>query len=193
MSTLLAQTKLPTAFSQFEMIAFESEFKDFPHIALIAKGTDLSQTINVRVHSECMTGDVFGSLRCDCGDQLHQSMDYLGSNGGVLLYLRQEGRGIGLVNKMNAYNLQDKGLDTFEANRELGHQDDERDFTPAQEMLGSLGVSSIRLITNNPEKIRVLKEAGINVAERIALHIPTKKENLDYLTAKVNKGHLIDL
>lgn len=193
MSTLLAQTKLPTSFTEFEMIAFESEFESFPHIALVAKGTDLSKTVNLRVHSECMTGDVFGSLRCDCGEQLESSMDYLGANGGVLLYLRQEGRGIGLINKMKAYNLQDEGLDTFEANRQLGHQDDERDFKPAYEMLVSLGVSSVNLITNNPDKMSSLKEAGIAVIDRIALQIAPKKENLDYLTAKVNKGHLIDL
>ena len=147
----------------------------------------------VRLHSECLTGDVFGSLKCDCGPQLKEALRIIGAaGGGILLYLRQEGRGIGLVNKIRAYSLQDRGLDTVDANRRLGFADDERDYAHAAAMLRALGVERVRLLTNNPAKVEGLEAAGIAVAERVPHQMPANPHNADYLATKRKKsGHLL--
>ncbi len=190
-----ANSTLPTKWGIFSIYAVASEFADFPHVALVAEGTrlvDHINPVNVRIHSECMTGDLFGSVRCDCGEQLHFSMEYLALHGGVLLYLRQEGRGIGIVNKLRAYNLQDEGLDTFAANRELGFHDDERDFTIAREMLQMLEIQKINIITNNPNKLDIFKNSGIQVINRIPVETSPNQVNHSYLEAKKKfGGHLL--
>ncbi len=188
----LAQTLLPTAFGNFEMIAFESGFEDFPHLALWSTVNASAEPLNVRVHSECMTGDVFGSRKCDCGEQLHAAMELFGREGGMLIYLRQEGRGIGLVNKMKAYNLQREGLDTIKANHALGFHSDERDFTPAIEILRELGVRQIHLYTNNPEKVDAFKDSGVEVVERRPMEIAPHPDNEAYLrTKRTGMGHFL--
>lgn len=174
------------------MIAFESEFEGFPHLALWSVVAPEERPLNVRIHSECMTGDVFGSRKCDCGEQLHAAMDVFGKEGGILLYLRQEGRGIGLVNKMKAYNLQREGLDTIKANHALGFHADERDYGPAIEMLNTLGIARIRLYTNNPEKVDAFAGTGIEVVERRPIEITPHPENADYLrTKRSDMGHFL--
>ncbi len=189
------QTSLPTKWGMFSMYAMNSEFADFPHVALVAEGTSLEGSddpVNIRIHSECMTGDLFGSTRCDCGEQLDFALEYIAVHGGVLLYLRQEGRGIGIINKLHAYNLQDKGLDTFEANRELGFHDDERDFTVALDMLEMLGIHRVNVITNNPEKLEVFAESPVEVVGRIPVEIVPNNINFQYLSAKKKyRGHLL--
>lgn len=188
----LASTRLPTAFGDFEMIAYPSEHPDFPHLVLRSEKTPEAGPVNVRVHSECMTGDVFGSRRCDCGEQLHTAMDLFGREGGLLIYLRQEGRGIGLVNKMRAYNLQDEGMDTIKANHALGFHADERDYGPAIAILHSLGIKQLRLYTNNPEKVDSFKDSGIEVIERCSIEIAPHHDNEAYLRTKVNDmGHFL--
>jgi GTP cyclohydrolase II len=146
----------------------------------------------VRLHSECLTGDVFGSLKCDCGPQLKEALTLIGDAGsGVLLYLRQEGRGIGLANKLRAYALQDRGLDTVDANLRLGFADDERDYAHAAAILQALGIDEVRLLTNNPNKVAALEAEGIKVAERVAHHMSANPHNADYLAVKRSKsGHL---
>ena len=145
----------------------------------------------VRVHSECMTGDVFASKRCDCGEQLHNALDHFKRHGGMLIYLRQEGRGIGLVEKLRAYNLQDEGMNTYEANTAMGHGEDERQYSDAVDILGHFGIKSIRLLTNNPAKEKALNAAGLEVVERIPLRGTETVENADYLKAKKEiTGHL---
>lgn len=187
----LAETKLPTTYGEYTMHAYDSGKEDFPHIVLV-QGIEKDKVVNVRIHSECMTGDVFSSVRCDCGEQLDASMHHFHENGGVLIYLRQEGRGIGLINKMKAYNLQDEGLDTIKANHALGFHTDERNFTDAIEILKDLGIASINLLTNNPEKLDAFKDSGIEVNERIAIEIRARKENKDYLeTKRSGMGHFI--
>ena len=187
----LAETELPTAHGKYTMVAYESEFEDFPHLALHTLKPD-HEVVDVRIHSECMTGDVFSSVRCDCGEQLHCSMDHFAEKGGILIYLRQEGRGIGLVNKMKAYNLQDGGMDTIKANHALGFHTDLRDFTPAIEILKDLGISKINLLTNNPEKIDAFDDSGVEVVERVAIEIKPRKENEAYLaTKRTGMGHFI--
>ncbi|MBW0143952.1 GTP cyclohydrolase II [Sphingomicrobium clamense] len=170
-------------------------FRDFAngeeHVALIV-GAFGGKPPLARLHSECLTGDVFGSLKCDCGPQLQQALALLGKEGGgILLYLRQEGRGIGLANKIRAYSLQDGGLDTVDANRRLGFADDARDYRVAAGMLKALKVDAVRLLTNNPNKVAGLDEAGIEVVERVAHHLPTNPHNADYIaTKKSRSGHL---
>lgn len=158
------------------------------HIAL-QFGTPGSSTPIVRVHSECMTGDVFGSARCDCGPQLQESISRLHEAGGYLLYLRQEGRGVGLYNKLDAYHLQELGHDTFEANRALGHRDDERDYRAAAEMLGALGISRITLITNNPDKCAQLEALGIDIASVLPTGVFFGRHNYEYLQTKILHSH----
>jgi len=188
---ILERTFLPTSHGEFEMVAFESGVKDFPHLALMTENLDLSKPVLTRVHSECLTGDLFGSVRCDCGEQLERSLNQIYNEGGVLLYLRQEGRGIGLVNKMKAYNLQDEGLDTIQANHALGFGTDDRDFNIALEMYNLLGVSSIRLLTNNPNKVTAFDGSGITMVERVPLIIQAQKGNEGYLKVKKEQmGHL---
>lgn len=188
---ILERTFLPTSHGEFEMIAFDSGVEDFPHLALMTKNLDLSNPVLTRVHSECLTGDLFGSVRCDCGEQLDESLAQINKAGGVLLYLRQEGRGIGLINKMKAYNLQDEGLDTIQANHALGFGTDDRDFNIALQMYRLLGVTSIKLLTNNPNKVTAFDDSGITMVERVPLIIQAQKGNEGYLKVKKEQmGHL---
>ena len=183
---------LPTKYGEFEMITFKSEFNDFPHVVLFSK-TDYSDIPAVRVHSECMTGDVFSSGRCDCGEQLDAAMEYVAKYGGLIIYLRQEGRGIGLNNKLLAYNLQDQGYDTYAANEKLGLHQDNRNFTIAADILKELSIQKINLLTNNPDKVQQLKESGIKIEKRIPIEIKALDSNRSYLqTKKDQKGHILD-
>jgi len=188
----LESAHLPTQFGDFDIIAFGTNKSDaMPHLALVSKALDVSKTIYLRMHSECMTGDVFGSVRCDCGEQLTYSMKYLAENGGILLYLRQEGRGIGLVNKLKAYNLQSEGLNTLDANTHLGFEPDERDYKAAVEILEDLGVQSVELLTNNPLKIEAIRNSSIEIVDRIPVIIEPQPDNEAYITTKQEKmGHL---
>lgn len=182
--TPLVHAKLPTSSGTYDIYAFDSGRAELPHLALVSQDLDVKSVVDVRVHSECITGDVFGSLRCDCGEQLQAAMKHFELFGGILLYLRQEGRGIGIINKLKAYNLQDEGLDTAEANIALGFHADERDYTPAIQILKTLGVSQVRILTNNPEKFEAFENSGIEVIERLALQIEAHKENEFYLDTK---------
>ena len=163
-----------------------------PHLILSTKGLDFEsdQTMLVRIHSECITGDVFGSLRCDCGEQLHTAMDQIQGEGGIVLYMRQEGRGIGIEEKLKAYKLQDDGLDTYEANLQLGHGADERCYKEAIAILTKLGVQKIKLLTNNPKKIDAIEKSEISLIERLPIIIPSVQENKAYLKSKQTHGHL---
>jgi GTP cyclohydrolase II len=187
----VAQAGLPTRYGTFEMFVYDApEHKE--HVALTLGAIDDGEPILVRAHSECLTGDVFGSSRCDCGEQLADSLRFLQERGrGVLLYLRQEGRGVGLTNKISAYALQERGLDTVEANLALGLPEDTRDYRAAADMLLDLGVRRARLLTNNPAKIEGLERYGVEVVERVPLGILPNPWNLGYLRTKREKmGHL---
>jgi GTP cyclohydrolase II len=175
-----------------QIVAFRASDDGEEHVALVI-GAFGGKPPLVRLHSECLTGDVFGSLKCDCGPQLKEALRIIGAaGGGVLLYLRQEGRGIGLANKLRAYALQDRGLDTVDANRRLGFADDERNYGHAAAMLRALGIEEVHLLTNNPNKVAGLEAAGISVAARVAHHMPANPHNADYLATKRKKsGHLI--
>ncbi|HWG89837.1 MAG TPA: GTP cyclohydrolase II [Candidatus Thermoplasmatota archaeon] len=190
---VLHREPFATEFGDFTLVTFQNGVDDRPHLALVKGDVCSREDVPVRLHSECVTGDVLGSLRCDCRDQLHESLRQLARrNRGVLLYLRQEGRGIGLVNKLRAYALQDKGLDTVEANHALGFADDLRDYRAAALMLRALGVRSIRLLTNNPNKLRGLEANGVRVADRVPLALPPNPHNHRYLeTKRVRSGHLL--
>ena len=190
---LLVESRLPTKFGGFRVLAFDSGLEEMPHLALVSdsfKNNGVA-AVSVRIHSECMTGDVLRSSRCDCGDQLAFSMALLQKSGGVLIYLRQEGRGIGLVEKLKAYNLQDAGQDTYEANLNLGHPEDGRTFEPAIEIIRHLGIYKIKVLTNNPEKVRAFDDLeDIEVVERVPLQVGSDAENKEYLEAKkIVKGH----
>lgn len=189
---IVSRARLPLEeLPETQIIALRASDDGQEHVALLI-GAFGGEPPLVRMHSECLTGDVFGSLKCDCGPQLKEALKIIGAaGGGVLLYLRQEGRGIGLANKLRAYALQDRGLDTVEANRRLGFGDDERDYAHAAAMLRSLGIDRVRLLTNNPAKVAGLEEAGIAVLERVAHHMPANPHNADYLATKRKKsGHL---
>lgn len=189
--SIASRAKLPTRTAeQAEIVAFRSAEDAAEHIALLIGAPDGRPPL-VRLHSECLTGDVLGSLKCDCGPQLHGAIDAMASAGwGILLYLRQEGRGIGLVNKLRAYALQEQGFDTVDANLRLGFSDDERDFTVAAAMLKRLGQDEVRLLTNNPRKAVGLEAAGIHVVEQVPLRIPGNPHNTAYLeTKKRRSGH----
>ena len=189
----IENTHLPTTYGEFEMIAYESQFKDFPHIVLMTKKKLEIDSCIVRIHSECMTGDIFSSQRCDCGEQLDYSLNYINKHGGVLVYLRQEGRGIGLVNKMKAYNLQDKGLDTFAANIKLGLHQDARNYQVAIDILEELGIKSVRLLTNNPDKLKIFDNSRIQLKERLPIEVSPSSHNSNYLKAKRDqKGHFLN-
>ncbi|MGF1471029.1 MAG: GTP cyclohydrolase II [Rubrobacteraceae bacterium] len=189
----VANAVLPTRYGEFELSVYETPGRK-QELALTVGEVDDGDPVVVRLHSECLTGDIFGSERCDCGKQLEYSLKLLQELGrGVLLYLRQEGRGIGLLNKMYAYMLQDRGLDTVEANLALGLPEDARDYGVAAEMLRDLGAHQVRLLTNNPAKIEGLERHGVEILERLPLRVPHKASNLEYLKTKQRKmGHLLD-
>ena len=190
---IVARARLPLEdMPETQIVAFRASDDGQEHVALLV-GAFGGKAPLVRLHSECLTGDVFGSLKCDCGPQLREALRIIAAEGGgVLLYLRQEGRGIGLANKVRAYSLQDRGLDTVEANRRLGFADDERDYSRAAAMLKSLGIDRVRLLTNNPDKLRGLEAVGIEIPERVAHQMPANPHNADYLATKRKKsGHLL--
>lgn len=196
MVKIQAEANVPTEFGVFRIVAFSSLEEDWmPHFAVIAKDTDFSKVVNVRFHSECITGEVFHSQKCECGQQLAATMEYIQKNGGVMIYLRQEGRNIGIINKLKAYALQEKGLDTVQANLELGLPADDRDFGIALEILELLGIKEINLITNNPDKISfVEKSEKVKLHSRIPLEIAPNTENEGYLKTKKDYfGHFLSL
>jgi GTP cyclohydrolase II len=191
---IVAVANLPTLFGDFQVVAFYNNTDEEEHIALISGDVCGKEEVPVRLHSECLTGDAIGSLRCDCRDQLILAMKKVASlDNGIVLYLRQEGRGIGLLNKVKAYQLQDFGYDTVEANKALGFEGDERDYRIAAHMLMALEVKSINLLTNNPKKVKDLKRHGINVVGRIPILIEPNVYNERYLKTKMKKlGHTLD-
>ncbi len=188
---IVGRARLPVSTGDGELIAFRSDGGGPEHLALLLGRPALDVPVLTRLHSSCLTGDILGSLRCDCGPQLHAAMAQLAAAGGVLLYLQQEGRGIGLVNKLRAYELQDQGFDTLDANERLGFAADERDFRLAAAMLRALGVGAVRLLTNNPGKVAALETAGVQVTERVALAVGAGTDNAAYLeTKRARAGHL---
>jgi 3,4-dihydroxy 2-butanone 4-phosphate synthase/GTP cyclohydrolase II len=193
--TRKVRARIPTAQGEFHLYLYANDADDKEHLALVLGEVQGKTNVLVRVHSECFTGDVLGSRRCDCGDQLHLSMQNIARQGeGVLIYLRQEGRGIGLLDKLRAYNLQDLGYDTVEANLALGHQADEREYSVAAQILEDLGVRSVQLLTNNPSKIKHLRQLGMPVTRRVPLETAVNAENATYLFTKVQRmNHLLSL
>ncbi len=191
----MVSARIPTDEAEFHLYLYHNNHDDKEHLALVLGEVAGKSDVLVRLHSECFTGDVLGSRRCDCGEQLHFAMQQIAAAGeGVLIYLRQEGRGIGLLDKLRAYNLQDEGYDTVEANLLLGHQADERDYTVAARILEDLGTRSIRLITNNPHKIETLRQLGIAVTERVPVEPTVYDENAQYLFTKVTRmNHMLNL
>jgi 3,4-dihydroxy 2-butanone 4-phosphate synthase/GTP cyclohydrolase II len=189
------ETRLPTRYGgEFRLIAYENDIDGLEHLAFVKGEINPEDVVLVRVHSECMTGDVFGSMRCDCGEQLRLAMAMIAKEGkGVLVYMRQEGRGIGLVNKIKAYSLQDEGADTVEANEALGFGDDLRDYGVGAQILNDIGVRKMKLITNNPRKIVGLEGYGLSVVERIHLELPPTPDNIHYMQTKREKlGHILN-
>jgi GTP cyclohydrolase II len=189
------ETILPTEWGSFRMIAYsENEENWMPHLALIHENTDFDKPVPIRLHSECLTGDIFHSTKCECGKQLHQSLAYFQENGGILLYLRQEGRNIGLINKMKAYNLQKNGKNTVEANLALGLPADGRNFEEAIQILEDLQLKSILLLTNNPEKLAAFEKSTIQLIGRIPIEIKASVHNQNYLeTKKMFFNHFLEL
>jgi GTP cyclohydrolase II len=189
------ETKLPTDWGNFKIIAYSEDENDWmPHIVLIHEKTDFQNTIPVRFHSECLTGDIFHSKKCECGKQLHSAMAYFEENGGILIYLRQEGRNIGIINKLKAYKLQEEGKNTVEANLELGFPADSRSFDEVIEILNDLKVNSIFLLTNNPEKVALFDNSSIVLKGRIPIEIKATMESKKYLeTKKEFFKHFLDL
>ncbi|MCV6591041.1 MAG: GTP cyclohydrolase II [Marinobacterium sp.] len=189
----VATSKLPTPWGVFDMVGFEEETTGKEHVALVFGEVSGETPVLARVHSECLTGDALFSLRCDCGFQLQEALKNIAEAGsGVLLYLRQEGRGIGLLNKIKAYHLQDGGADTVEANEALGFAADMRDYSMCQPMLSHLGIEAVRLMTNNPRKVKALSEFNVNVAERVPLQVGKNRHNEHYLATKMGKlGHMM--
>lgn len=187
-----AKAKLPTPFGDFLLIGFEEISSGNNHVALVYGDITDGKPVLSRIHSECLTGDALFSLRCDCGFQLEAALKQIAMEGrGVLLYHRQEGRNIGLLNKIRAYYLQDQGFDTVEANLKLGFKPDERDFTVCADMYKLLAINEVRLLTNNPKKLEIIKKAGINIVERIPLIVGRNPNNNNYLNAKASKlGHI---
>ncbi|MGD9097149.1 MAG: GTP cyclohydrolase II, partial [Desulfobacterales bacterium] len=188
-----AETNIPTIAGEFRIVVYENDVDNLTHLALVKGAVDPEKPVLVRVHSECLTGDVFGSMRCDCGDQLHRAMQKIETEGaGVVLYLRQEGRGIGLVNKIKAYALQEAGLDTVEANEELGFKSDMRNYGIGAQILVDLGVRQMRLMTNNPKKMVGLEGYGLSIVEQVPIEIEPNEFNRCYLNCKKLKmGHML--
>ena len=181
---------MPTEFGDFDCYLYQVNTDDSEHLALVRGKIDSEKPISVRVHSECLTGDVFGSRRCDCGGQLHTALGHIAKEGGVLLYLRQEGRGIGLAAKIHAYKLQEQGFDTIEANEKLGYDSDLRDYGMGAQMLYDLGVRKIRLLTNNPKKVIGLEGYGLEIVEQVPIRLPSNPHNEKYLeTKRTRMGH----
>ena len=194
--TRAAETVIPTFYGgDFKAIAYENQVDYHEHLALVKGDINSDEPMLVRVHSECLTGDVFGSLRCDCGPQLRTAMEMIKKEGrGIIVYMHQEGRGIGLANKLRAYALQDEGKDTVEANEALGFKSDLRDYGLGAQILVNLGVKKIKLMTNNPKKIVGLKGYGLEIVERVEIQTPPTKNNVKYLETKRKKmGHLLNL
>lgn len=190
----VAKSQLPTAWGIFTIYGFEDDLNGKEHVALVYGEVNDGQSVLARLHSECLTGDALFSRRCDCGPQLNAALEKIAKEGrGVLLYLRQEGRGIGLLNKLKAYALQDQGADTVEANEQLGFQADQREYSMCKPMLDYLDVHSVRLMTNNPRKVKALEDVGVAVAERIPLHVGLNPFNERYLATKAGKlGHWME-
>lgn len=193
-SNVPSSAKLPTKFGLFDIHVHHEEKTGLDHVALMMGSMEGPDPVLLRVHSECLTGDAFTSLRCDCGPQLDAALSAIATNGyGCLLYLRQEGRGIGLHAKIQAYHLQDRGADTLDANLMLGHPADGRDYGIAATMLSNLGINSVALLTNNPDKVKQLEIHGIEVAKQVPLIAGVGEENLDYIQTKIRRmGHMID-
>jgi 3,4-dihydroxy 2-butanone 4-phosphate synthase/GTP cyclohydrolase II len=189
----VAEAKLPTDYGEFRIHVFESLIDKQHHVALVMGQVEPDDRVLVRVHSQCLTGDIFSSSRCDCGGQLHRALEMIGRAGqGVLLYLRQEGRGIGLVHKIMAYQLQDQGQDTVEANESLGFKPDQRDYGIGAQILHELGLHRILLLTNNPRKFVGLEGYGLEIADRVALEVPPSDTSRRYLKTKKEKlGHIL--
>jgi len=188
----VSETELPTKYGKFKLISYE-DITGGIHLVLINGEIKGKQNVYVRVHSQCLTGDTFGSLRCDCGEQLENALKIISKNDGVLMYMPQEGRGIGLVNKLKSYELQDKGLDTVEANIKLGFKPDLRDYGIGAQMLVDIGVRKMRLMTNNPKKIIGLEGYGLKVVERVPVETKPHEKNIIYLKTKKKKlGHMLD-
>lgn len=185
---------LPSKFGNFQLSAYSVSPDDpMPHLALISNFVDRDQAVNVRIHSECITGDLFGSLRCECGDQLATALEYIKQHSGIVIYLRQEGRGIGIINKMKAYVEQDKGYDTAQANQRLGFDKDGRNYDVAIQILHHLGIDRINLLTNNPDKLSAFDGSDIAVVERIPIEIRPNDINASYLRTKRDVfGHLLE-
>lgn len=190
---LQGEADIPTDFGNFTMRAYSSKEDDYvPTIVIYNPNTKLDKLVNVRIHSECITGDLFGSRKCECGEQLNKAMEIIGREGGIIIYLRQEGRGIGIINKLHAYREQEKGLDTIEANKILGFEIDARKYDIAINILKDLHINKIKLLTNNPDKISSIMNAGFEEIERVSLEIEPKSENIEYLnTKKLDFGHML--
>lgn len=190
-----SEALMPMPYGQFKMIAYADRKREkMPHFAIVGERMDPKLPVLVRIHSECVTGDLFGSKRCDCGEQLDKALQLAAIEGGVVIYLRQEGRGIGIINKLKAYQLQDTGLNTIDANTHLGLEVDSRQYDVAIEILKDLGIHTIDLLTNNPLKIEAIATSEIHIRKRVALDIPAKKENYGYLkTKKEEMGHMLSV
>ena len=189
--SIAAIADLPSRFGDFHVVSYDSNLDDKEHAAFVHGDVCEKENVPLRVHSECLTGDALYSMRCDCGYQLEEALRSIAREGrGILMYLRQEGRGIGLLNKIRAYNLQDQGADTVEANEQLGFAADLRDYSMCRDMLAHLGIRSLRLMTNNPRKVDALTDLGIEIAERVPLHVGRNPHNEHYLNTKQSKlGH----
>ncbi|MGZ5192784.1 MAG: GTP cyclohydrolase II [Kaistella sp.] len=194
MLKIQAEAQVPTDYGNFRMIAFSEDETDWmPHMAIIAENTDFAKPVNVRFHSECITGEVFHSKKCECGQQLDAAMKFIHENGGIIIYLRQEGRNIGIINKLKAYALQEQGFDTVEANLQLGLPADDRNFSEAIEILNILEVKNINLLTNNPEKMKIVEHSNIHLNKRIPLQINSTSDSESYLKVKKDYfGHLLE-